>query len=65
MLYPPARWLSLQCKNIRIWLGNRRRKALALKLLEAKTHAPLRFQIGEKKLAFDSFRDSLEQQFSR
>lgn len=73
-IYPPMRVLAVQIRNIGIWHRNRRRQMLAdnlaspaeplvLKLSQAKECLPEKIKIDEKHLAFDSSRDSVEQQF--
>ena len=75
VVYPPARFLLNQIRNIPIWLRNRQRRSLALalsapaekltlKLKKAQDHAPVKIQINEDHPLFDSSKDSLEQQFS-
>lgn len=73
-VYPLCRYCLLSLKNIGVWMRNSRRREAAStlleapeeiqsKLIEASQHSPIKIQIEDHDVIFDSSKDSLEQQF--
>ncbi len=74
VFYPAARYCLIQFKNLVIILRNAQRRKLALallqptpqlqmKLAESRRHSLAQTKVDENQIAFDSWKDSLEQQF--